>query len=186
MAVAWTRLAARRPGPPATVCARRCSPPSRRDRLARRAALPRPLRRLGRGRARGVVAGSRSGDDGRAGPAYGRADHPQRHRPRLLAGPTWSPPPSRPSCSRRRRRPTTWSSPTRPTRCPTRTSPPTWPRSSPMAGWCRARSSSSSGPAKRSQVDLARRDRGGPHEALRRDRALVRSRHPRTLTARST
>ena len=32
---------------------------------------------------------------------------------------------------------------------------------------------------------LAGGDRGGPHEALRRDRPLVRSRHPGTLTARS-
>ena len=37
-------------------------------------------------------------------------------------------------------------------------------------------------PTKRSSVSWPDGHRGGPHEALRRDRALVRSRHPGTLT----
>ena len=56
-------------------------------RLPRRSPLPRPLRRLGRGRPRGPVPRRRCRDARRARPAYGRADHPQRHRARLLAGP---------------------------------------------------------------------------------------------------
>ena len=55
-------------------------------RLARRAALPRPVRRLRRRRPGGLVARRGRGDVGRAGPAYGRPDRPQRRDPRLRPG----------------------------------------------------------------------------------------------------
>ncbi|CAA9407995.1 MAG: 16S rRNA (guanine(966)-N(2))-methyltransferase, partial [uncultured Nocardioides sp.] len=57
-------------------------------RLAVGPALPRPVRRVGRRRPRGLVAGRRGGHPGRAGPAYRRARRRQRpcaRRPRPRA-----------------------------------------------------------------------------------------------------
>ena len=54
-------------------------------RVAARAALPRPVRRLRRGRARGLVPRGRRGHAGRAGPAHRRAD--RRATPATLGFP---------------------------------------------------------------------------------------------------
>ena len=56
-------------------------------RLAPGAALPRPVRRLGRGRARGVVARRRGGHPGRVRPAHRPPDRRERQGARLRQGP---------------------------------------------------------------------------------------------------
>ncbi|CAA9384690.1 MAG: 16S rRNA (guanine(966)-N(2))-methyltransferase, partial [uncultured Nocardioides sp.] len=55
-------------------------------RAPRRPALPRPLRRLGRCGSRGVVPRRRRRDPRGEGPPYGRADQPQRRRARVRQG----------------------------------------------------------------------------------------------------
>ena len=136
-------------------------------RLAAGAALPRPLRRLRRGRARGVVARRRRGDPGRVRPAHRPADRRQRQGARLRQGRTSWPPRSRRRCRGRRRRPTTWSSSTRPTPS-TRPTVGRGPRPARRAGagWSRAPWSSSSG-------RRAARSRPGRH-GHRRPRASKR------------
>ena len=57
-------------------------------RVAAGAPLPRPVRRLGRGRARGVVARRRRGHPGRVRPPHRPADRRERPRARLRARPT--------------------------------------------------------------------------------------------------
>ena len=99
-------------------------------RLALRPPLPRPVRRLRRGRPRGAVPRRRGGHAGRARPPHRRPHRRQRQDPRVRPGRgarrrAW-PAPSRGPPWRR----TTWSSWTRPTRWRT----PTWrPRCSPWS-----------------------------------------------------
>ena len=60
-------------------------------RVAAGAALPRPLRRLGCGRPRGLVARRRCRHPGRVRPAYRPADRRERQGARLRARRTWWP-----------------------------------------------------------------------------------------------
>ena len=86
-------------------------------RLAGRAALPRPVRRVGRGRPGGVVARCRRGHLRRAGPAHRRADPATTPRTLGFRGADVVARPVRAcAASTRRARRTTWSSSTRPTR----------------------------------------------------------------------
>ena len=116
-------------------------------RLAARPAVPRPVRRLGRGRARGLVARRRRRHAGRAGPPYRRADLRERPRDRLREGRRRRRLGRRARCASRRARRTTSSSSTRRTRSATRTLAADLAAAgrARLAG-ARARWSSSSGP----------------------------------------
>ena len=144
-------------------------------RVARRPAVPRPVRRLRGRRSRGLVPRGRGGDAGRAGPAYGRAHRPQRRDPRLPPGAACGPGRDRAAQPPAAPYDLVFVDPPYP--MPPRTSTPCCvaarrPRLAGPGPWW----SSSGGRAAPSR--LARRARRGARR-VRRDRALVRSPAPR-------
>ncbi len=159
-----------RPGPRGAVLGRRVL-----VRLAARPALPRPVRRLRRRRARGLVARGRRGDAGRAGPPHGRADRRQRPHDRLPPrqrgdGPGDQHAAPAPGGAVRRGLPR----PAVPAARRGRARRPARARRARLAGAGRDGGRRAVGTQPR--AGLAGRDRRPTPEEVRRDRALVRSR----------